>query len=77
MHGKLVLVAHGDGIDRADLRAEPTEQAAAGAENELAQLAVTFLGGHDVHLEAGRRADAGAEPAGHAERLTRVRVGAQ
>src|SRR5688500_9148309 len=34
-HRKLVLMTHGDGINRTDLRAEAAKQAATGAENEL------------------------------------------
>src|SRR5215218_7813677 len=72
---KLVLMTHGDGINWADLRAEATKQAATGAKDELSQLAVSLLGRDHMHLQAGGWADAGAEAASHAERLTRVRVG--
>src|SRR5690349_14871920 len=41
--GELVLLAHRDRVHRADLRAEATEEAAAGLEDELAELAVALL----------------------------------
>src|SRR5215217_1982963 len=76
-HRELVLVAHGNGIDRADLRAEPAEEAATRAQDELTQLAVSLLGRDDVHLQARGGADAGTETAGHAQRLARIRIGAE
>src|SRR5690606_18718757 len=75
--GQLVLLAHRDGVNRAHLGAEPAEEAPARLQDELAQLAVAFLGRNDVHLEAAGWADAGAEATGDAERLTRLRISAQ
>src|SRR5262245_41256265 len=60
---QLVLVAHRDGVDGADLRAETAVEAAPGAQDEFAQLPVPFLRRNDVHFEAGRRADTGTEAA--------------
>ena len=51
LNGELVILAHGDGIDGADLGAKPAEHAATRSQDEFAQLAVTLFGGNDVHLE--------------------------
>src|SRR6478672_12017097 len=75
--GQLVFLAHGDGIDGTDLGAEPAEHAAPCLEHELAQLTVALLRWDDVHLQTGRRADAGAETARNAECLAGLRIGAQ
>src|SRR5579875_3862805 len=74
LHRQLILTAHGNGIYRADLRAEPAEEAAARSQDELAQLPIAFFRRDDIHLQAGRRADASTEPAGDAECLTRFRI---
>src|SRR6476619_4322963 len=76
-HRELVFAGHRNRVDWANLRAESAEHAPTGLQDELAELAISFLRGHDVHLEARRRANACTEPTGHTECLSGFRVDSQ
>src|SRR6185437_3976650 len=71
------LAAHSDRVDGANLSAEAAEEAAARAQDELAEFAVAFLRRKHVHLQAAGRTDARAESTGDTECLAGLRIGAQ